>query len=540
MKKKIFFGVIFIIIAAGAVLPQPGHAFYLFGDKLRVKGSIYENLIYGTNFDQSVKPDYRSTNWGLVRTKATLELLYKAVENPCDSLNFFGFFKYYYEATPDIDDKYRKSIYKPLLKNYKKCNYYPDEWINEMYADWYHGPWNIRAGKQIIFWSEVELIRTIDQVNQLDLRYTVPGIDPWDEMKIGLWMLRGFYNSQLPGQLVFEGMIIPDFRPIRTPMEGTFWGDPAGPPYKLQNKPHPPGLQGNVEEQWRKSKPPVNLRHTSFAARIRGNSEVKFFTNTVYLLDWTLSYLYAPNNTPIARKKYLGSPSALNIDTNTLNGFNTNLAYSRVFGLPLPTLPSHRFWDYRYMHMIGGSLQSYVPQLKGVVRGELMYEINHPEITADPGGTTPSYSKSITGNATRNIVNAGITYDVPIKADWLQNQQWLGANGIFDTSFGWFEQWRLGDVMNIRRTNGYQQKVQTGFTLTSRTSLRNNSITPVFRGLYNTRKWGYTIVALSYTPGAHWRYETGYLWSFAHNVWDDGSAHAKGKDNIYLKVGYEF
>ena len=55
MKKKIFFGVIFILIAAGAVLPQQGFAFYLFGDKLRVKGSVYEFMIYGTNFDQDVE-----------------------------------------------------------------------------------------------------------------------------------------------------------------------------------------------------------------------------------------------------------------------------------------------------------------------------------------------------------------------------------------------------------------------------------------------------------------------------------------------------
>ena len=60
--------------------------------------------------------NYRSTNLGLMRTKATLELLYKAVDNPCDTLNFFGFFKYYYEATPDIDDKYRKSIYHPFAQ----------------------------------------------------------------------------------------------------------------------------------------------------------------------------------------------------------------------------------------------------------------------------------------------------------------------------------------------------------------------------------------------------------------------------------------
>jgi hypothetical protein len=27
---------------------------------------------------------------------------------------------------------------------------------------------------------------------------------------------------------------------------------------------------------------------------------------------------------------------------------------------------------------------------------------------------------------------------------------------------------------------------------------------------------------------------------FAHKVWDADTAHAKGKDNIYLRFGYEF
>ncbi|MCX5905555.1 MAG: hypothetical protein NTV89_19260, partial [Proteobacteria bacterium] len=91
MNKKVFLGVIFFLFMLGAVLPQQGSAFYLFGDKLRVKGSIYEFVTYGTNDDKDTQP-YHSTNLGLVKSKATLELLYKAVDNPCDALNFFGFF----------------------------------------------------------------------------------------------------------------------------------------------------------------------------------------------------------------------------------------------------------------------------------------------------------------------------------------------------------------------------------------------------------------------------------------------------------------
>jgi hypothetical protein len=248
------------------------------------------------------------------------------------------------------------------------------------------------------------------------------------------------------------------------------------------------------------------------------------------------------NNTPVARRKYLGIPSPSNKDPNTLNGYGNRLADQRLGGDPYTPLPSHRFWNYKFYHIIGASLQTFVPQLKGVVRGEAAYELNRPENMADPKENVPSYAKQITGTTTRNYVNAGVTYDVPIPIGLLRNpkMQWLGSNGTLDTSFGYFGQWRLGDVQKVRTTFGYQQRVQTGFTITSRIGLFNNTYTPVFRTLWNTRKWGYSVFALAYTPGAHMRYELGYMMFYAKNVWDSREAQTEGKDNVYFRMGYEF
>jgi hypothetical protein len=320
MKKKIFFGVIFILIAVGAVLPRQGFAFYLFGDKLRVKGSVYEFMIYGTDLDKDTSRYYQNTNFGLLRTKGTLELLYKVRECPDSLINIFGFFQYYHESTPDFDGNYRRSITPSARKRFQSPTWDQDDWINELYADIYQGPWNIRLGKQIVFWSEVELVRTIDQVNQLDLRYSTPGIDPWDEMKLGLWMMRGFYNSQLPGQLIFEWILIPgDFEPVRIPTEGTFMGSNPGPQGPVNMRPRPYGQNGCLEDMWRKSKPALSLKNSEYALRVRGNSEVKMF-KTPYLLDWTLSWFHAMNNTPVTKNEFLGAPTTLNLDTNTING----------------------------------------------------------------------------------------------------------------------------------------------------------------------------------------------------------------------------
>ena len=144
-------------------------------------------------------------------------------------------------------------------------------------SDTYSGPWNIRMGKQIVFWSEVEMVRTIDRINPLDLRYTTPGIDPWDEMKLGLWMLRVFYTSDLPGQLVFEGIWTPDFQRVRTPLEGTALGSNPSPPVVLGDASRKnPSLWPECRyrrpcsaEMRRISR----LHNTTFAFRVKGTSE---------------------------------------------------------------------------------------------------------------------------------------------------------------------------------------------------------------------------------------------------------------------------
>ena len=80
-------------------------------------------------------------------------------------------------------------------------------------------------GKQIIVWGETDIVRSADVVNPLDLRYAIPGIDFWEELKRGLWMFRGLYQSRLPGNLLFELIFIPgDFQNMLLPNEGTHWG----------------------------------------------------------------------------------------------------------------------------------------------------------------------------------------------------------------------------------------------------------------------------------------------------------------------------
>jgi hypothetical protein len=546
MKRKMRIFIVGLLLSAGFILAAGdcGAAFNLLDDKLRVKGSIYQFMIYRTKISSGKtaadnEAQYRDTDWGLMRTKGTLELLYKAVERENLQVNLFSFLQYWHESVPDFDQEYSDSMTTANRRRYQGPSYDQDDWINEMYADIYSGKWNIRLGKQIIFWSEVEMVRTVDRINPLDLRYTTPGIDPWDEMKLGLWMMRGFYNSDLPGQLVFEWIWIPgDFEGVRTPREGTSMGGPPGPQGPKDGRPLAFGQNAAVNEMWRKSQPAFTLSNSQFAFRIRGNSEVAFLGD--YLLDWTLSYFHGMNNTPVPKSGEIA----------TINRYQTDLALARVpldFGNnPLFGLSSGEWedmvpsglWEYKFFDVIGTSCQTYVPIIGSVVRGEVSYEIGLPEIKADPDEVAPSYSKTITGTTERDVVNVGVTIDKPLKSTWL-SQRW-GASGVFDCTLGWFSQWRLGNVSRIRRTFAYQDRSQTNFTLTLRTRLKHNSIWPTVRALYNTRNFGYGVFAVRYTPGKHMRYELGYLWFFAHDKYQFRTAYAENKDSIYFRIGYEF
>ena len=118
MKKNILLG-LGVAILLVFLIPRFSSAFYLMDDKLRVKGSIYEYMIYGVDIDKKNSSYYQNTNFGLMRTKGTLELLLKAYECQDTLLNLFGFYYWYHESVPDFDGNYRRSLTTENRKLYQ-------------------------------------------------------------------------------------------------------------------------------------------------------------------------------------------------------------------------------------------------------------------------------------------------------------------------------------------------------------------------------------------------------------------------------------
>jgi hypothetical protein len=247
------------------------------------------------------------------------------------------------------------------------------------------------------------------------------------------------------------------------------------------------------------------------------------------------------NSSPVPRDRTKGDPNAIMMDVlfnpnpKTLNAYMGRLAVSRVFGLPLPSVPHDSLWKYKFFDVIGASCQTYVPLLDSVLRGEFAYEIGVPIVTTFPRYVDSSGSL-ITGNSERDQVNVGVTFDKPFLIPFVQE---IGGDTI-DCSFGCFAQWRLGNVSRRRETFGWGDRTQTNFTMLIKSRFYHSEIRPVISFLYNTRNWGYCAFALGYLPTEHMRYQLGFLWLYAGDPTDSREAFQENGDRIWFKIGYEF
>ncbi|NOQ85358.1 MAG: DUF1302 family protein, partial [Deltaproteobacteria bacterium] len=271
-KTSLFLALVFVLL----LIPFDAFATYEFFDgKLRIKGRVEQFMVYLTKYPDDDK-FYRKTGFALNQSIFTLEALTNVVDNGDWLVNLQTYLRYYYESAPDIDKHLHRSFStkRRMHKKYQTNRYDTDDWINEFYLDVYKGPWNIRLGKQVVVWSEVEMVQTIDKINAIDLRYATPGIQPFDELKLSLWMFRGFFNSDLPGNLIFEHIFIPgDFERSRTPFEGTY----------MARRPAPGQVKGGhgqgdaVYWMMDQAAPQFSLSNYQYAFRVRGNSEIFMF-----------------------------------------------------------------------------------------------------------------------------------------------------------------------------------------------------------------------------------------------------------------------
>jgi len=528
-KTSLFLALFFVFL----LMSQDALAtFEFFDGKLRIKGRLEQYMVMLTNLPSGDHYYRRADRLALNQSIFTFEALSTLVDNGDWLVNLQTYLRYYYDSAPDMDHRLQRSFStrSTRYKRYQRNAYDQDDWVNEFYLDMYNGPWNIRMGKQVVVWSEVEMVQTIDKINALDLRYATPGMQPFDELKLSLWMFRGFYNSDLPGNLIFEHIFIPgDFERTRTPFEGCWMSRRPAP----GNVPKAYGMGDAIYWMMEDAKPSFALKNYQYAFRVRGNSEI-FMFDTPYVIDWTLSYV-----------NVLDTGHAVFEDTERVNDYlNQEVALPRLAGQkPPPILRGVAKWK-RY-EAVGASFQTYVPPLGGVLRGELSLEIgrkwnsvNSKTAARNVGALGDFENRTVE----RDFLSYGITIDKPICVPWYGDrmQRW-GVRPCWDVTLGVFGGYFLQNNSRIWQwSQGYDYRSRTMMTLMIRGGFRHNEFTPILRAQYGTRNFGYISPALAYMPGRHLRIQAGYLYFYAKNPEAHRLAAVEDRDGAYLRIRWEY
>ena len=496
-------------------------------------------------------PEFHDSHLGVLKPMITVEALIHFLERPSLVVNLQSYFKYYYEAAPDLDHKAGSNIASWMrYTDYQTPRADWDEWINELYFDIYSGPWNIRAGKQVVFWSEVEMVQTVDKINPIDLRYTTPGIEPWDEIKIGLWMIRILYNSNLPGDLIFEHILIPgDIQYTKTPIDGTAMGGLPAPNPALG----PGGIRQMMDDWWMGDRPGPNVKWFEYAFRVRGNSTLHLWD--YHTFDWTISYFSTFTDSPLcvddltAVNQTIGSLAARR--GNGKQG-SKNRPGSPFYGEAFTAkyddfrhIPGTQWLPKRFS-VVGGSGQFYDPVTGAVFRGEVAYEIGRPYNSASGTATSGKADGYPTLGPVihRDSFNYGLTIYRPTRWSWLQQQGWgrYRPTGIFELTLGFFQGYLLGGHKeHVWKQWGYNQEHETNFTLLAQTKIQGPFDTFLnLRSQYNTRNWGSVAPAVRFMITGEFSIETGFIWMFAHDPTVATDSTAEDKDFGYVRIKYEF
>jgi len=286
MKKRLFFSTVFLAALLVFVYAVPVPAIDLFDGRVVVHGKASQQLAMRTkNTSPGQLYDYDIFNF---RTSLKLETMFHIQQCPDYEINLYGVWKEFYDYAHEVDSGFNNYVNHMSghhgIQEIRSYNTFTDI-CRELYLEYTTPLFQIRTGKQIVSWGETAFERTADIVNPIDARGLLnPGYPDFAEIKRGLWMLRFYITPpDMPLDMTFEGLIIPDFEPNRN------W--PAG--YHLT---HPKGFNSlkNPNElflvDYRDA--PSTWGNPDLGFRIRG-----FFKG----FDWTFFYLNKRSNESVVR-----------------------------------------------------------------------------------------------------------------------------------------------------------------------------------------------------------------------------------------------
>jgi len=525
MKKTTFLtAVLATLVYTLSFLPSAHAIVELFDGKLKLNGNIKESILYRTQMDAEAKK-YHDCSMDYDVTSGLLEALYTFKEDENGALRAYAGFKYWWDKAPMYDDKLHHNIYKTERKDYVRPRNFDDDVLTEAYIDYINGPLQVKVGKQIVIWGQLDIQRVADVVNPLDLRKGAPGIDSWEEVKRGIWMIRSIYKSQLPGDLQFEGIFNPgDYRGMELAYEGTHYGSEHAP-----NNPFKPGPAFGIfswqQQKWRQDMPGWALKNYELGFRLTGYT---------WDTDWTLLAWNALDDGPVANPRH-ATPYMLEYIEAGI--------FSEILGRginPPPAKAFHqRVWQYKRYTTFGGTAQRVVkPLWDSVWRLEWYYEKSRPLDLGTGGDKAAVYDWT-----RRSVVGGAVQCSKDIRIPGFTDS--IIANSALTTVAFTFFYEKIphfsNDLVVDDRNHQAGHSSTQQLILYVQQSLFQGSFMFIFTGNYylHVAKW-MAVPALSYMfPGKHWRLDLGYA-AYGVGRKDYLVRTTDRKDSIITRLRYEF
>jgi hypothetical protein len=206
-------------------LPSGAWGIITLRDDLELEGFVQSQFILRT-------PRYRDAELILQRNTTQLELTSRFVQDgrttvgdfplgPIEEVTFKLIYRFAYDSVYDLRESFRDNFSADERDTLKFEN-----WIREAYVELLMPPLTLRLGRQQVVWGETDTFRALDVINPLDAEWHWAR-EPWEDIRIPLWMARGIYDIGKLGWLeesFVEGIWIPgDFQRNR------FCGDPHRP-----------------------------------------------------------------------------------------------------------------------------------------------------------------------------------------------------------------------------------------------------------------------------------------------------------------------
>jgi len=494
--------VIGLTSATAGKLHQGYEPISLFNDRLRVSGSFDTEVKWRFHMLKHksgvhvAERHARKSRFCMERSNLSLEFNWWAIQKDTFELNIISHLYYSYDFTGDLDSEFKRGI---PSRSYKQYNHTRNEdLIRELYAQIIEGDWDIRIGKQQVVWGQQIGKQTLDVVNPLDLQTQVIGLTEWENVRIGLWMIRAVRHTNLPGEIDLEAILIPnDFESFKMPLEGTYLGGVPGSP----------GFQDQLWRAMEHDKPGHHgLHNAEWGFRVRGYL-------TCLDIDWTALFFHTIADDPVTRNAQQF--------TDWISGYP---------GIPYgdrPHIPKNTF-VYKPYNIAGFSLQKYSSNLEAVLRFEFAYTFN-------------KYFDQGDEIVQKDTIGIGVGLDKEMKVPYLYELQGNQAMS-FGLELGqtWYPNYEGSVDYSKEHPRGDHSDTQISWSMTMH--FFGDTFQPMWKGTYYASSdAGKSSIILYYKPGNHWSYSLSMT-----NFWAKRAqnripmAAMEKRDALGFKIAYIF